>query len=106
MRKSIIAGLTLCAALALAVHQVRAEEAQPGEAQAKEAQAKDAGAKHASDKHARAGHRHETHRAAALAEQPSPFRIPAQPVVRDCVHVMFPQCARGYEGLNDGTFGR
>jgi hypothetical protein len=34
------------------------------------------------------------------------FRIPAHPIVRDCVHVFFPQCSRGYEGLNDGSFSR
>jgi hypothetical protein len=34
------------------------------------------------------------------------MRIPAHPIVRDCVHVFFPQCSRGYEGLNDGQFNR
>jgi hypothetical protein len=32
------------------------------------------------------------------------FRIPANPRVWDCVHVMFPQCSRGFDGLNDGSF--
>jgi hypothetical protein len=35
---------------------------------------------------------------------PTQFRIPAHPLVWDCVHVMFPQCTRGYDGLNDGSF--
>jgi hypothetical protein len=103
MRKSIIAGLTLWAALALAGQQAQAQQAQD----ANVANAKND--KAANDKHARAAHRaREARQAAAprLAQQPSQFRIPAQPIVRDCVHVMFPQCARGYEGLNDGTWGR
>jgi hypothetical protein len=36
------------------------------------------------------------------AEIPTQFRIPAHPVVLDCVHVTFPQCTQG--GLNDGSF--
>lgn len=134
MRKSIMAGLTLCAALAIAGHRVQAQEAQAQEAQAQEAQAQEAQAKEAqakeakakeakakeaqtaNDKHRRTAERgrdtrrgHEARQGAAprLAEQPTTqFRIPAHPAVRDCVHVMFPQCARGYEGLNDGSFGR
>jgi hypothetical protein len=35
---------------------------------------------------------------------PTQFRIPAHPLVWDCVHVMFPQCGRGYNNLNDGSF--
>ena len=35
---------------------------------------------------------------------PTQFRIPAHPLVWDCVHVHFPQCTRGYDGLNDGSF--
>ena len=35
-------------------------------------------------------------------EIPTQFRIPAQPLVLDCVHVTFPQCTEG--GLNDGSF--
>jgi hypothetical protein len=35
---------------------------------------------------------------------PTQFRIPAHPLVWDCVHVTFPQCSRGYDGLNDGSF--
>jgi hypothetical protein len=35
---------------------------------------------------------------------PTRFRIPAHPLVWDCVHVLFPQCGRGFDGLNDGSF--
>jgi hypothetical protein len=35
---------------------------------------------------------------------PTQFRIPANPRVWDCVHVTFPQCSRGLDGLNDGSF--
>ncbi len=35
---------------------------------------------------------------------PTQYRIPANPTVWDCVHVMFPQCGRGYDNLNDGSF--
>jgi hypothetical protein len=35
---------------------------------------------------------------------PTQFRIPANPRVWDCVHVIFPQCSRGFDGLNDGSF--
>ncbi len=39
-----------------------------------------------------------------IVEAPAqPLRVPANPVVRDCTHVMFPQCSRR-GGLNDGTF--
>ncbi len=34
---------------------------------------------------------------------PQSLRVPANPVVRDCTHVFFPQCSRR-GGLNDGTF--
>ena len=34
---------------------------------------------------------------------PTQFRIPANPAVWDCVHVLFPQCD-GRGGLNDGSF--
>jgi hypothetical protein len=38
------------------------------------------------------------------APQPQYLRIPAHPIIRDCTHVLFPQCSfRG--GLNDGEFG-
>jgi hypothetical protein len=37
-------------------------------------------------------------------EYPTQFRIPAHPLVWDCVHVVFPQCSRGFDGLNDGSF--
>jgi len=35
---------------------------------------------------------------------PTDFRIPAHPLVWDCVHISFPQCGRGYDNLNDGSF--
>lgn len=36
---------------------------------------------------------------------PTHFRIPADPLIWDCVHVMFPQCSgRGYNNLNDGSY--
>ena len=38
------------------------------------------------------------------AGYPTNFRLPAHPLVWDCVHVMFPQCGRGYDNLNDGSF--
>jgi hypothetical protein len=93
MRKSIIAGLTLSAALAVSA----------GLAQAAHDTDKD-GAPRAGRAHAHKQVRH-------IAETPVPppvtqFRIPAHPVIRDCVHVMFPQCGRGYDGLNDGQFNR
>jgi hypothetical protein len=42
----------------------------------------------------------------ARPEYPTQFRIPAHPLVWDCVHVLFPQCSRGFDGLNDGSFRR
>jgi hypothetical protein len=41
---------------------------------------------------------------ARSAEAPTQFRVPAHPLVYDCVHVAFPQCSRGLNGLNDGSF--
>lgn len=35
---------------------------------------------------------------------PTAFRLPAHPLVWDCVHVVFPQCDRGFDGLNDGSY--
>jgi hypothetical protein len=87
MRKSVIAGVTLCTALAVF-----------------------AGAAHAAqdkDKDSARAHAHKQVRQVAEAPPPpTQFRIPAHPLVRDCVHVMFPQCSRGYDGLNDGQFNR
>jgi hypothetical protein len=64
--------------------------------------------------HAYVKHRHPVraaeNQAAGFAEYggsrgyPTQFRIPAHPLIRDCVHVMFPQCSRGFDGLNDGSF--
>jgi hypothetical protein len=95
MRKSIIAGLTLCAALAFAA-QAQAEQAE-----------KDNGALPAN--HGQHGHKHPNRVAQTQPKRtvetqpPTYFRIPANPVVRDCVHVTFPQCS-GKGGFNDGTF--
>jgi hypothetical protein len=89
MRKSIIAGLALAAALALSAGLAQAAQDKDG--------APPAARGHA-PKHVR--------QAADTPPVVAPFRIPAHPVVRDCVHVMFPQCGRGYDGLNDGQFNR
>jgi hypothetical protein len=93
MRKSIIAGLTLSAVLGLVAGQALAEQA--------------------NKESTPPAHRAQVHKppktveARAAETTPSPlFRIPAHPVVRDCVHVMFPQCSRGFDPLNDGTHGR
>jgi hypothetical protein len=42
--------------------------------------------------------------ASGRREYPTEFRIPAHPLIWDCVHVVFPQCGRGFDGLNDGSF--
>jgi hypothetical protein len=94
MRKSIIGGLALSAALALVAGQALAEpnSNKDGTPPAHRSQAKKP---------------HRTVEARTAETVPAPlFRIPAHPAVRDCVHVMFPQCSRGYDPLNDGTFGR
>jgi hypothetical protein len=82
MRKSIIAGLTLCAVMGA------------GDAQAIVNKPVDTPHKHAIPKA----------EVARPAEAPTQFRIPAHPLVYDCVHVAFPQCSRGFDGLNDGSF--
>lgn len=92
MRKSIIIGLTLCAVLVV-VEQPQAND---------------------KDRTASAHRRHDARKANRVGETPSSaFRIPAHPVVRDCAHVMFPQCSPrgginplddGPDRLNDGTF--
>jgi hypothetical protein len=76
MRKSLIATLTLSAALGIFAGL---------------AQAGDDGTRPVR-------HRgNDGHQAQRVAERPAPqFRIPARPVVRDCVHVMFPQCGAGF----------
>jgi hypothetical protein len=81
MRMSIIASLTLCAAMA-------------------------AGHAHAvGNKRADTPHKHPVRKEEIVKpEAPTLFRIPAYPLVYDCVHVAFPQCSRGYNGLNDGSF--
>jgi hypothetical protein len=75
MRMSIIASLTLCAAM--------------GAGQAHALTKKPAGTV-------------QRNPIAKPAEIPTQFRIPAHPLVLDCVHVTFPQCTEG--GLNDGSF--
>jgi hypothetical protein len=75
MRMSIIAGLTLCATVA-------------------------AGQAHALTK--KPVGTVQRNPIAKPTEIPTQFRIPAQPLVLDCVHVTFPQCTEG--GLNDGSF--
>ena len=84
MRNSIIAGLTLCVAMGT------------GQAYGFVKKSVDATYKHPMPKV-------ETGRP---AEFPTQFRIPAHPLVYDCVHVAFPQCSRGLDGLNDGSFRR
>jgi hypothetical protein len=90
MRKSISAGLALAAALALSAGLAQAGQDKDGVPPTARG--------HAPHKQAR--------QAAETPPVAAPFRIPAHPVVRDCVHVMFPQCGRGYDGLNDGQFNR
>jgi hypothetical protein len=93
MRKSMTAGLTLCAALAFFAGQAQAIDENAGSPSA-----------HRASKHGRVA---ETPPPTHEPPAPTPlFRIPAHPQVWDCVHVMFPQCTRGYEPLNDGTRGR
>ncbi len=84
MRKSIIVGLTLCAGLGFFARYAQAEDrdAIPPKA-----------AHHGQKQQLRVVER-------------NLFRIPEHPVVRDCVHVHFPQCSpRSYDPLNDGTLG-
>jgi hypothetical protein len=93
MRKSMIAGLTLCTIPVLFAGQAQAINENGGSSST-----------HRVYKHHRTAEApvptHETFAPTPL------FRIPAHPLVWDCVHVMFPQCSRGYEPLNDGTRGR
>lgn len=85
MRKSIIAGLTLCAGLGFFAGYAQAED-------------RDAA-------HPKAVH-HGQKQQPRVVER-NFFRIPEHPIVRDCVHVHFPQCSpRSYDPLNDGTFGK
>jgi hypothetical protein len=86
MTKSLLAGMAACVALAFA------------------------GPAYAVEKHP--AHKHPVRTAEkAYGEYggrqgyPTQFRIPAHPLVWDCVHVMFPQCSRrGFDSLNDGSF--
>jgi hypothetical protein len=79
MTKSLFAGLVVCAALSFAGNAYAFDSQPP--------------------------HKHRTW----IAENgrqgyPTQFRIPANPRVWDCVHVTFPQCSRGFDGLNDGSY--
>ncbi len=93
MRKSMIAGLTLCTALAVLGGQALAADGKDGPSNGKDG------------KNDPSHHVRKTPPPSRVAETPTPnFRIPAHPEIRDCVHVMFPQCGRGYDNLNDGQF--
>jgi hypothetical protein len=86
MRKSIIAGMMLCTALAVAAGQAQAGNDKDGTPSARRSH-------------------HDGRKAHRVAEMPAaPFRLPAHPIVRDCVHVVFPQCGRGFDALNDGDY--
>jgi hypothetical protein len=88
MTKLLSLGMAVCLALAFA-----------GSASA--------GSKHPARKHAtQIPDRNQiVERAYGRDGYPTNFRIPAQPLVWDCVHVMFPQCGRrGYNNLNDGSY--
>ena len=96
MTKSLLMGMTACVTLALVGPTF-------------------AFAKHPADKHpirSAENGRRDPNNGTQLTQQsvtskrpyPTQFRIPAHPLVRDCVHVVFPQCSRGYGGLNDGSF--
>jgi hypothetical protein len=98
MRKSTIAGLTIAAALTAFAGQAFVYT---GHALAEGAIAEQASLRDSKPvRHAR--------KPAARVVEEAPkaelFRIPAHPVIRDCVHVYFPQCS-GRGGFNDGTFG-
>jgi hypothetical protein len=97
MRTSIIAGLTLAVALTALAGPSNAYDPAQGPA------AEQASTKAPPAKRTRAAR----NQPSPVAETPNPsFRIPAHPVIRDCIHVSFPQCGRGYDALNDGTFGK
>jgi hypothetical protein len=82
MTKSIIAASVLCAAIGA------------GHAHAWAKKPVDTALRHSISKA-------ETARSAEVSTQ---FRVPAHPLIHDCVHVAFPQCSRGPDGLNDGSF--
>jgi hypothetical protein len=100
MRKSIIAGLTLAAVFAGPSQAQNPAQGDPAQGPAAEL----VSLKHqTSHKPVREVRKQPSQTAETGTTQ---FRIPAHPAVRDCVHVFFPQCGRGYDGLNDGTWGR
>jgi hypothetical protein len=82
MSKSIIAGLMLCAAMGAG--HAHASAKKPG----------GTALRHTITKAETAG----------SAEGSTQFRAPAHPLIHDCVHVAFPQCSRGFDGLNDGSY--
>jgi hypothetical protein len=96
-RKSMIAGLTLSAVMLAFAGPSHAYDP------ADKAAAEQASVKPA--KPAKPGHgRRSLSTRTVVASEPQSFRIPAHPIIRDCIRVQFPQCTRG-SGLNDGTFG-
>jgi hypothetical protein len=97
MRKSMIAGVALSAAVMAFAGQSYAYDPAQGPAvePATLKQGKPAKPHH---------HRYRLSSRAVVAPEPQSMRIPANPIIRDCVHVTFPQCSR-HGGLNDGTFG-
>jgi hypothetical protein len=101
MRKSIIAGLTLAAALTAFAAPSQAQSQAP-----QGAAVELASLTHKTTSHKPVGDVRRQPARTAAETGSTLFRIPAHPVVRDCVHVFFPQCGRGYDGLNDGTWGR
>ena len=117
MRKSIITGLTLSAAVMVFAGQSPAHVNDPA-CVAGDTRGADPCIQNASDDASKApviqlasskdskpvhSRRKQPSRVVGTPESRS-LRIPAQPIIRDCVHVMFPQCSRR-DGLNDGTFG-
>jgi hypothetical protein len=97
MRKSIIAGLTLSALAAFAGPSHAYTSPPPAERPVVEQASLTKPAKPV--RHARK----QSSRIVEEAPKAESLRIPEHPVIRDCIHVFFPQCgSRG--SLNDGTF--
>jgi hypothetical protein len=90
MRKSIIAPLTLATAIMAFAGPSQAYDSPQGEPAPK--------------KHHKPVHQQPSRTAGTGTTQ---FRIPAEPAVRDCIHIFFPQCgSRGYGNPNDGSYNR
>lgn len=115
--KSAAAALALVAALGVAAAYAQDGGKEAGQQAGQQAAGKDSTAAKAEKKAGKTAkaagtaHHHRRaeagHRVAAPAAAPAQtFRIPAQPVLRDCVHVSFPQCSSrgGPNPLNDGEF--